>query len=282
MQDIDDYCARVVREGDKERFLATLFAPASFRPTLFALYAFESEVARVAERVTQPLAGEVRLQWWYDIVAGKEQEQPSGNPVAVALTEKIRSFGLPQRRLLDLIEARRFDLYQESMATLTDFEIYAERSAGAVFDLAAHILNDGDDPGQADLMRHAGIAFAGTRLLSGFFFHATHGRLYVPAEVFQRHDAAPQDALAGQVTPQWRGALAEMRIHALGHLAKARDLLTQAPGAIVPAFLQLALVRPCLARMERADYHPRREPALPQWRTQWRLWRAAKNLPAAL
>ena len=33
-----------------------------------------------------------------------------------------------------------------------------------------------------------------------------------------------------------------------------------------------------IARMERADYAPFRTPVeVPQWRKQWRLWRAARN-----
>ena len=64
------YCERLVREEDRDRFLATLFAPARVRPALFALYAFDIEIAHVAARVSEPLAGEVRLQWWRDVVTG--------------------------------------------------------------------------------------------------------------------------------------------------------------------------------------------------------------------
>ena len=68
MLDAFKYCERLVRENDKDRFLATLFVPATHRPALNSLYAFEIEVAQVAARVKEPLAGEIRLQWWRDAI----------------------------------------------------------------------------------------------------------------------------------------------------------------------------------------------------------------------
>ena len=44
------HCEQTVREADKDRYLATLFAPANRRGPLFALYAFNTEVASVRER----------------------------------------------------------------------------------------------------------------------------------------------------------------------------------------------------------------------------------------
>ena len=70
MADSFDHCEELVREGDKNRFLATLFAPAKYRRPLFVLYAFNVEIARIRELAREPLPGEVRLQWWRDVLAG--------------------------------------------------------------------------------------------------------------------------------------------------------------------------------------------------------------------
>jgi 15-cis-phytoene synthase len=98
MLDAFKYCERLVRESDKDRFLATLFAPAAHRPALFSLYAFGIEIAQVAARVKEPLAGEIRLQWWRDAVGGALPEQVAGNPVASAFaTPSSRSGFRPKR-----------------------------------------------------------------------------------------------------------------------------------------------------------------------------------------
>jgi len=70
MQDAFAHCEGLVRAADRDRFLTTLFAPAEHRPALLALYAFNLEVARVREIVHEPLAGEIRLQWWNDVLEG--------------------------------------------------------------------------------------------------------------------------------------------------------------------------------------------------------------------
>src|SRR4029078_2483164 len=70
MPDAFDHCQDLVRSGDKNRFLATLFAPQKYRRALFALYAFTREVARPRERAREPMPGEIRLQWWRDLLGG--------------------------------------------------------------------------------------------------------------------------------------------------------------------------------------------------------------------
>ena len=61
--------AALVRRHDRDRYQTALFAPADRREAIFALYAFNYEIARVREIVTQPMLGQIRLQWWREIVA---------------------------------------------------------------------------------------------------------------------------------------------------------------------------------------------------------------------
>lgn len=278
----DNYCERFVRDADKDRFLATLFAPAPFRSVLFALYAFDSEIASIADRISQPFGGEVRLQWWHDLITAGELDRAAGSPVASALIATMLSFNLPRQALVDLIKARRFDLYQDKMATSAELDLYGEQTGGTIFYLAARILGGGDDPHLGEAARHAGIAFALVRLLAAFGMHAARGRLYVPAELLQRHAARPEDLFAGKVTPEWRKALADLRAHARHHLGIARDLMVTIPENARVAFLPAGLIRPFLARMEKRGYNPLVPPELPQWRKQLILWRASRNLARSL
>ena len=94
----------------------TLFAPAENRGALFALYAFNSEIARVRELAREPLPGEIRLQWWSDVLHGERGGEASANPVASALLAAIEQHHIAPVRLIDLIDAHRFDLYDEPMA----------------------------------------------------------------------------------------------------------------------------------------------------------------------
>src|SRR5499427_2309596 len=138
MQDAFAHCEALLRAADKDRFLTTLFAPAEHRNALIALYAFNVEIARVREVVREALAGEIRLQWWSDVLAVGRGEV-AGHPVAAALLASMARYRLPPEPFKALIEARRFDLYDEPMATLTDLEAYADGASASLIALAAQI-----------------------------------------------------------------------------------------------------------------------------------------------
>ena len=75
----------LVRAADRDRYLAALYAPEDKRADLRALYAFNAEIAGVRDRVSQALPGEIRLQWWRDVIAAKDAGTEAGHPVADAL-----------------------------------------------------------------------------------------------------------------------------------------------------------------------------------------------------
>ena len=272
MQDVFAYCAELVRGADRDRYLSALFAPAAQRGALFALYAFASELARVREAAREPLPGEIRLQWWSEVLRGERGGEASANPVASALRETIARHRLDVAALLDLIEAHRFDLYDEPMQTTADLEDYARRTAGVLFALAAQILTGID---VKETAAPAGIAYAIAALLRAFPLHAARGQLYVPVELLARHDVHTSDMSAGPPSAGLNAALADLRELARRHLAVTRQRLLELRQEALPAFLPLALVGPSLKRLDRCDAFSPVE--IPPWRRQWLVWRAARN-----
>ena len=75
---------RIARDADPDRAIATLFAPAGARDDLFALYAFNAELARIADQVTEPGLGAIRLQWWREAIERGASGEATGHPVADA------------------------------------------------------------------------------------------------------------------------------------------------------------------------------------------------------
>jgi 15-cis-phytoene synthase len=271
MQDAFAHCEGLVRAADKDRFLTTLFAPAEHRNALLALYAFNLEIARVREVAREALAGEIRLQWWSDALEGRGE----GHPVAAALLATITRYQLPLGSFQTLLDARRFDLYDEPMRSLADLEAYAEGASAGLIVLATRILAGGIDTGA--LTRHAGLAHAVAGLLAAFAIHAARGQLFVPLDILARHGATREHVAGRQATPQLRAALAELRAHARQHLCEAQRLLAAAPAAVMPALLPVALAGPTLARMERRGYDPFTPVELAPWLRQLIIWRAAKR-----
>ena len=275
MQDAFAHCEGLVRAADRDRFLTTLFAPAEHRPALLALYAFNLEVARVREIVHEPLAGEIRLQWWNDMLEGERRGEVAAHPVAAALLASVARYRLGPERLKALIAARRFDLDNEPMRSLGDLEAYAEGASAGLIAVAAQVLADGLDIGA--LSHHAGLAHAFAGLLAAFPVHGARGKVFVPLDILARHGAAREDAVGGPATPQLHAALAELRLHARVHLRAAQELLDAAPPAAIPALLPVALAGATLARMERRGYDPFTPIEVAPWRRQLRIWRAARS-----
>ncbi|GAU84394.1 phytoene/squalene synthase family protein [Bosea sp. BIWAKO-01] len=272
------HCAALVREADHDRYIASLYAPEAVRPGLFALYAFSHEIARVRAAVSEPLPGEVRLQWWRDLLEGDGKGEVHSHPVAAALLDTILHYRLPIAPLTGLIEARIFDLYDDPMPSLGDLEGYAGETASALFRLASIILAEGRDPGGAAACGHAGVAYALTGLLRAFPWHAAAGQVYVPAEILARNGVIRDDIVRGRGGPGVLYSLKELRAIARKHLAKLRDLRETIPATLVPAFLPVALVEPYLKKMEHNGYDPFRSIiTLPAWQRQWILWRAARK-----
>jgi len=277
MQQAFAHCEALVRAADRDRFLATLFAPRERRGAMFALYAFNVEIARIREVVRDPVAGEIRLQWWSDVLAGDGRGEIEAHPVASALRASVARYGLPPERLQTTISARRFDLYDEPMATLADLEAYADGASSSLIALAAQILN-GDGVSDIDaLSHHAGRAHAIAGLLKAFPFHAARGQLFVPLELLERHGADRQDVRIGRATPQLRSTLADLRDSARRHLRQAQDMARTVSPDAMPALLPVALSGATLARMERGDYDPFVPVEIAPWRRQWLIWRAARR-----
>src|SRR5262245_13483368 len=128
MSDAFSHCERLVRDADKDRFLATLFATAADRPPLFALYAFNLEAMRVGTLVSGPMPGEIRLRWWREVLAGERVGEAAARPVAQALLEVKRHYGLPEAPFMDLIDGRVRELYDDPLETLHDLENQAART----------------------------------------------------------------------------------------------------------------------------------------------------------
>jgi phytoene synthase len=278
----DPSLAADLRVQDRDRWVSTLFAPSRHRDGLVALYAFNLEIARVRDIVSDPLPGEMRFQWWRDLLSGQARGDVSSHPVAAALLRAMARYNLPAAALSTLIEARTFDLYEDPMPSLNDLEGYCGETSSIIIRLATFILADGADPGGADLVGHAGVAFALTGLLRALPFHASRGQVFLPADMMQAHGVTREDVLSARDTPGLRSLLAELRARARHHLTETRLAIGSIGPGLAPALLPVCLVEPYLRQMEAKGYAPFRTPvSLPDWRAIWTIWRAARRARCA-
>ena len=269
-----EYCGALVHEHDRDRWLASLFAPADKRPHLHALYAFNIEIARIRDVVSDPMPGEIRLQWWTDALEDAARGDVQAHPVADAFLDTIAKFGLSRADFSTLIEARRFDLYDDPMPDMRALIVFCDATAACLFRAAAKILS-----GQpADEAAHAaGIAWGITGLLRALPLHAARGQCFLPADLLARHGTSRVDVIARLGTPELREALGELRTIARDHLEQGQALAGSIASVARPAFLSLAVLPLYLAAMEHRDSHPFALTEVPLWRRQWRFWRGSRQ-----
>jgi phytoene synthase len=274
--DASAFCAALVREHDFGRYASTLFVGPDVRRAMFALYAFNVEIMRIRDLVSQPLPGEVRLQWWSDMLAGAGHGGVEGNPVAAELLSAVRRYSLPVERLTRLIDEHRFDLYNDPMPTMAALDGYLDDTAAALFALAAQIAASAS-PGLDHLVHHAGLAQGMMQVMASLPRDAARHQLFVPLELLERHGSGQEEVFAGKPTPKIRAAWNDFTGEARRHLDTALRLLGEAPRQLRPLFLPLALVRRDLARAARADTDPFRPQPRSHLATLWTLWRASKT-----
>lgn len=239
----------IVRDQDRDRYLSTFFAPDAARGHLLALYAFNAEVTRVRDAVSEPTIGLIRLQWWRDTIEALYDGAGSGgHPVAEALAEAITAGGLPKQALLDLVTAHEFDLYHDRMPGLTELEAYLGEAYSRLIQMAAMILDRGAAPAASEAAGLAGVA-QGLALILGDPRH--------------RDPFLPQGM---DVT----GAVA----HARNRLSQAMTLLPALPKSVLPAFLPVSLTGSYLRIIER---HPDRPLAVSPLRRQFTMWWTARK-----
>jgi 15-cis-phytoene synthase len=270
------FCADLVRNHDFVRYASTLFVPSDVRRALLALYAFNVEICRVHDHVSQPLPGEIRLQWWTDMLAGGGHDSAEGNPVAAELLRAVDAFRLPVEPLSRLIEEHQFDLYNDPMPTLAALEGYVTDTSSALLMLAARIVGP---PSAAveHLARHAGLAQGFAEVIAALPRDAARRQLFLPLQILESQGGSADEVFSGKQTPRTRAALVQLAGEARQHLDTAVALLADVAPDQRPIFLPLALVRRDLERLSRADA----DPFAPHMRSRlsilWTLWRASRS-----
>ena len=134
-----DACADLVRKRDRDRYLATLYAPADVRPALFALHALDLELASVVATTTEALLGEIRLAWWREALAKLDTAPPPAQPVLMALAANALPLGVKGQALEPLEDAFLALLLDTRLAGRA-LDDHLERRGGTLFGACATAL----------------------------------------------------------------------------------------------------------------------------------------------
>ena len=246
-----------MRRHDRDRYQTALFAPIARREALFALYAFNYEIARVRESVSQPALGQIRLEWWRENIATAYGIGPvRRHPVVEALSRVIRQGWLTRADLDRLIDARESDFDEGPLADLAALVNYAEATSSRLIYLALEILEVRGNAAAIAAARDVGIAFAISGLLRALPMQMAGRHPIIPAAVAAGHGLNLADLALARNSSALPAAIAEIAATAKSHLQLARAKRDAIPRAALPALLPGVIANRSLRRLEAAGHNP--------------------------
>jgi phytoene synthase len=249
------YCGEEVRRHDPDRFLTALYAPPARREALLTLYAFNLEIAKIRETVSEPMLGEIRLQWWREAIETAYQGGAvRRHAVAEPLAEVIRAGGLTRAYFDRLIDGRAFDLGDQPPESVPALIGYAESTSSTLVWLALEALGAGRSEAAHDAARAVGIAWAIVGLIRAMPHHLRQGRVYLPADLEAEFSVERRSLREMKRSPGLAAAVESLAAHARGHLDEARALRRGVPADALPALLPAALADGHLRRLARVQY----------------------------
>jgi 15-cis-phytoene synthase len=273
----EETTAALVRERDRDRYWSALFAEGPNRPGLLALYAFNAELDHILTLVSEPMAGQIRLQWWRDAVDLATPGSRTGNPVADALSAAIIQHNLPKDRLLGMVDARVPAMFDDPPPDDIALKVSLRETEGAVFELAAAILGDRSASAK-EAAAHAGVAYGLTGTLLKLPFLASRHKAVLPSSYLESRRTDLAAIHRGETSESFRAGLADLRGVASRALQRFRAKETDLDPSAWPAFLPLTLVKPYLRAMAAPDFDPLHTAvAISPLRRFWRIWRAARR-----
>lgn len=254
-QDNPAYVEAQVRQYDRDRYLTGLFAPQGLRPALWALYAFNAELARVRETVSEPMTGEIRLQWWRDAVSAMaEGGQAPHQPIAEELAEAVKAGRVAADDLHRLIDARTPELYDDIPKDQAAFEARHAAIDGQVNAMAARLL--GARERETEAARAVGQAWGMVMTLRHSGQYAALNRVRLPEDRMTALGVTLKQLYQPGGSEGQRRLLGEVAASARAALQKVPELMEGAGPQAPSPFLLAPLARHDLKALARVDYDP--------------------------
>ncbi|KAK7792591.1 hypothetical protein R5R35_005311 [Gryllus longicercus] len=263
-----EYCIDLVRKYDYENFLSTLLLPKQIRTCAFAVRAFNIEVARVQDSVSETRIGQMRIKFWEETIEKLYRDEVPKHPVAVQLHRAVKNHKLSKRYLKRLITIRENYLVSRTFLNFAAMEHYAEHSVSSIFYLL--LESAGIENLHADhVASHLGKAQGITNLIRGTVHNAQHKILTLPQDILLQNDVSHEQIFRGQSSDGLNETVFYVAKAAIQHLRKAKSMNKQIPKNAAVVFLPAVTVESYLSRLQSSCFNvfdgppQRRNPFLP-------------------
>ena len=271
MEVIDPIIIQSLRDQDTDRYIAAFFAPSDKRAALFTLYAFNQELEKIPFTVSEPMLGEIRLQWWRDALdPSAHDKELSGNPIADNLRMLIGKYSFPKNKLQELIDARSFELSGEVMPDMNSLMVYFKKVYGALFYLSACILSDDISDDTEVISREAGYLYGLTQCQVKLPFHSSKGVCYLPETLLGEFSVDLDSIFKGENLSELNELLVSIRIETEKRNKEIKLMIKSLGREQLPVFLPILLIDVYLKQLSQKKHNHLRD--IIQINPMYRLW----------
>jgi phytoene/squalene synthetase len=245
-----------VRQYDYDRWLTCLMAPEAAREGLFALLSFNSEIARVRETVSEPMLGDIRLQWWRDALKGLAVGTPKTHPTVAALHRLNKETPLNIGLMQEMVDMRSKDLDPVPLSSDGELLVYADQTAGALQQLIFKQLGGPDTSGNLEAVVRTGRAYALFGILRAIPYHCRNGLVLLPSHRLAQYDMNEHTLLLPDHKENLHQIIQSISELAAEELVQAKKQAKQITGGARAALLLNALSPLYMMQLRKYGFDP--------------------------
>lgn len=187
------FCRRLARSHYENFPVGSLLIPARLQPHFFSVYAFSRLTDDIADELADTALQMQMLDDCEALLTAETLPMP-GNPIFLALRDTMRRCAIPAEPFLRLLTAFRRDIHFAQPHDWDDVLSYCACSANPVGELVLRIFSmytAVTAPYSDDIC--TGLQLA--NFWQDISVDRRRGRLYIPAQVLQRHGLTARDLL---------------------------------------------------------------------------------------
>lgn len=244
------YCLNELQGSDV--YPALLYLSKADRASASALYAFKSEIDKISHIVKEPMAGEVRLQWWRDVLLGGRGGEAEANPIAKSVLKVVAQNKLATDGFDRFLEAKLFDLYNDPMPDQTSFEAYCGETESFFLQMLGYASGIKGSEYLNDLCGHGGVAIGISKTLLRLPYDSNLQKIYIPTTLIEEQGLATAHWLAADWTGKHEAVVRNFCEIGEKHLKKALVLTDKLSKQEQGMFLQLVSAKQIILKAGRS------------------------------
>jgi phytoene synthase len=253
------HCFELVRTKDHDRFLTVLFAPDELKEDLCALYAFNHEIAKISETVSEPMLGEIRLQWWREVIEGiydhiedKSKNNLRQHDVVEPLAKAIEEHKLPKNLFIEIIDGRTDDIYPENPKTMDDLEVYLRKTSSNITVLAGIIVGCRE----IEALEELGLAWGMLGIIRAVPYQISLNKIFIPDDVMKLHALSNEDVRGIKNCAELHNSIKALDQKIANYLENLKALSKGIKKTDKSVFLLTSLIKSYRKTIKKSDYNP--------------------------